>query len=81
MTFAPDISASEKLSVHGQFTLVVQSHKRFKSPYAGDNSLYPGSSTKETADLTAFLGARLWSGGEFYVNPEIDQGFCLSNTV
>ncbi len=81
MTLAPDIDAPEKFSAHGQFTLVVQSHKRFKSPYAGDNSLYPGSSTKETADLTAFLGARLWPGGELYVNPEIDQGFGLSNTV
>jgi len=43
--------------------------------------LYAGSSTKETADLTLFLGARLWPGGEFYLNPEIDQGFGLSNTV
>jgi high affinity Mn2+ porin len=68
-------------NAHGQFTLVAQSHGRFNSPYEGLNSLYPGSSAKETADLTAFLGARLWSGGELYVNPEIDQGFGLSDTV
>ena len=80
-TPTPGIKAAEAWSAHGQFTLVAQSHRRFNSPYAGENSLYPGSSTKETADLTAFLGARLWPGGEFYLNPEIDQGFGLSNTV
>jgi len=81
MTPAPDINALERWSAHGQFTLVAQSHRRFNSPYAGDNSLSAGSSAKETADLTAFVGARLWPGGEFYLNPEIDQGFGLSNTV
>lgn len=78
---APDIEAPEAWNAHGQFTFVAQSHRRFKSPYAGENSLYAGSSTKETADLTLFLGARLWPGGEFYLNPEIDQGFGLGNTV
>ena len=81
MTPVPGINAPETWSTHGQFTLVAQSHRRFNSPYAGDNSLYPGSSTKETADLTAFFGARLWPGAELYLNPEIDQGFGLSNTV
>ena len=76
-----DIDAPETWSAHGQFTLVAQSHTRFRSPYSGENSLSSGSSTRETADLTLFLGTRLWSGGEFYVNPEIDQGFGLSNTV
>lgn len=76
-----DIKAPESWNAHGQFTLVAQSHTRFRSPYSGENSLYSGSSTKETADLTVFLGARLWPGGEFYLNPEIDQGFGLSNTV
>lgn len=79
--FRQDIKASESWNAHGQFTLVAQSHTKFKSPYSGENSLYSGSSTKETADLTVFLGARLWPGGEFYLNPEIDQGFGLSNTV
>ena len=65
----------------GQFTLVGQSHPRFRSAYAGANSLESGSSTKETADLTIFLGVRLWPGAALYVNPEIDQGFGLSNTV
>jgi len=71
----------ETWNAFGQFTLVAQTHGKFNSPYAGENSLYAGRSTKETTDLTAFLGARLWPGAELYLNPEIDQGFGLSNTV
>ena len=65
----------------GQFTFVAQSHRRFRSAYAGSNSLEAGSSAKETADLTVFLGVRLWPGAALYINPEIDQGFGLSNTT
>jgi high affinity Mn2+ porin len=36
---------------------------------------------RETWDATAFLGLRLWDGAEFWVNPEIDQGFGLSGTL
>jgi high affinity Mn2+ porin len=78
---ATSADTTERWNVHGQFTLVAQSHGRFTSPYQGQNSLTPGSSAKETADATAFFGARLWRGGEFYLNPEIDQGFGLSDTV
>lgn len=31
--------------------------------------------------MTLYLGARLWSGAEAWVNPEIDQGFGLDNTL
>jgi high affinity Mn2+ porin len=76
-----DAAKAEAWSAHGQTTLVAQGHGPFTSPYEGPLSLYPGSSTKETFDLTAFLGLRLWQGGEIYLNPEIDQGFGLSDTV
>ena len=33
------------------------------------------------AALTLFAGLRLWDGGEAYANPEIDQGFGLSDTI
>ena len=71
----------ESWNAPGQFTFVGQSHPRFRAAYSGTNSLEPGSSTKATTDLTLFLGARLWSGAALYVNPEIDQGFGLSNTA
>ncbi len=45
------------------------------------NSLVPNASGRETFDATLFAGARLWDGGEIYVDPEIDQGFGLSGTL
>jgi len=68
-------------SVHGQLTFVDQYHPAFRSPYQGANSLSPKSVGDETFDATAFLGLRLWDGGEIYADPEIDQGFGLSNTL
>ena len=45
------------------------------------NSLYPAASGEETLDATLFAGVSLWKGMELWINPEIDQGFGLSNTV
>ncbi len=71
---------AERFAVHGQSTFTVQGTPRFASPYSGTNSLAP-KQVKETFDVTLFLGARLWHGAELWVNPEIDQGFGLSNTL
>lgn len=68
-------------SAHVQTTFTAQYHPAFTSPYRGGNSLDPGSRGWETFDFTFFGGVRLWDGGEAYVNPEIDQGFGLSNTL
>ena len=73
--------ATQSWSLHGQATIVDQYHPAFRSSYRGANSLDPGSRGDETFDATLFAGARLWDGGEIYVNPEIDQGFGLSNTL
>ena len=71
----------EPWNVHGQLTFVKQYHPSFTSPYQGANSLTPGRNGEETTDATLFLGVRLWHGAAFYVNPEIDQGFGLSDTL
>jgi high affinity Mn2+ porin len=71
----------EDWSLHGQVTGVVQYHPSFRSSYQGANSLDPGNSGRETMDLTLYAGVRLWEGGQLFVNPEIDQGFGLSNTL
>jgi high affinity Mn2+ porin len=71
----------ETWSLHAQTTFVEQYHPRFRSPYRGANSLDPGSRGNESIDLTIFAGLRLWSCGEAYVDPEVDQGFGLSNTL
>ncbi len=77
--FAQD-APHQEIAIHGQATFVAQGVGGFASPYVGDNSLTPRQ-LKETADVTAFIGARTWKGGELWVNPEIDQGFGLSNTL
>ena len=74
-------AGTETWSFHGQATFVEQYHPAFKSAYLGPNSMDPESSGRETIDLTLYAGVRLWQGGEAYANPEIDQGFGLSNTV
>jgi high affinity Mn2+ porin len=78
---APEENAPENFSIHGQFTNVTQYHPPFTSPFYGPNSLIPGHRGNETIDLTLFAGLRLWDGLEAYVNPEVDQGFGLSNTL
>lgn len=77
---AQDLPRQEDVALHAQATLVAQGVGGFTSPYIGPNSLTPHQ-VKETTDLTAYLGARPWNGGELWVNPEIDQGFGLSNTL
>lgn len=76
----PDQTPDQTYAVHGQATLVVQHVGGFASPYAADNSLTPRD-TEETVDATLYLGVRPWKGAELWVNPEIDQGFGLSNTL
>jgi high affinity Mn2+ porin len=71
---------SETFAIHGQFTYVEQETAAFNAPYRGANSLTPDSGA-ETTDVTLFLGARLWSGAETWINPEIDQGFGLDDTL
>ena len=70
----------EDWAVHGQFTFVNQGDLAFRSPYSGPNSLAPAQS-RETTDATLYAGVRLWSGAELWIDPEIDQGFGLSNTL
>ena len=70
----------DRFALHGQVTFVEQSVPRFRSPYVGQNSLIPNQG-RETSDTTFYIGARLWEGAEFWVNPELDQGFGLSNTL
>ncbi len=73
--------APQAYAFHAQSTLVDQGTFAFTSPYRGANSLDPGSRSRETVDLTLFAGVRLWKGAEFWITPEVDQGFGLSNTL
>jgi len=70
----------EDYAVHGQATYTVQSANAFAASYAGTNSLSP-SGRRATADFTVSLGAHLWDGAEAWLNPELDQGFGLNDTL
>lgn len=71
---------AERFAIHGQFTYVEQETDSFTAPYSGTNSLSPDQG-RETTDATLFLGARLWRGAEIWINPELDQGFGLHDTL
>ena len=68
-------------SIHGQATYIEQGYRSFNSPYQGTNSLSGASQMRNTVSSTAFIGRKVWDGGEVYFNPEISQGFGLSDTV
>jgi high affinity Mn2+ porin len=74
-------AAQQPWNVLGQFTSVTQFNPAFPSPYSGKNSLDPESHSSATNDLTLFAGMRIASGGELWINPEIDQGFGLNNST
>ena len=68
-------------SIHAQATFLPQAYPGFRSPYQGTNSLPGGGQGRETFTTSAFLGWRLWQGGEIYFNPELAQGFGLNSTL
>jgi high affinity Mn2+ porin len=72
--------SSGNWNVHAQTTFLEQAYPSFRSPYVGPNSLSGTGQGRETWTTTAFLGWRVWDGGEVYFNPEADQGFGLNST-
>ena len=81
-TAAPETAAPENWALHCQFTNLWQYHPAFSSRIPpGPNSLDSGNRGDETVSTTLYGGVRLWSGAEAWANPEIDQGFGLSDTL
>ena len=74
------ISESLDWNIHGQTTFIAQGYPSFRSPYQGPQSLPGIGRGRETWTVDAFLGWRLWDGGEFYFNPELAQGFGIGST-
>ena len=72
---------SDDWNVHAQTTVLPQGYGPIHSPYASPQSLPGGGQFQATWTTTAFLGAKLWDGGEFYFNPELAQGFGLNGTL
>jgi high affinity Mn2+ porin len=69
----------ESFAIHAQSTFIEQAVPDFRSPYLGKNSLRP-SQGRETFTTTLYAGFRPWRGAELWIDPEIDQGFGLSDT-
>jgi high affinity Mn2+ porin len=80
LTQGPSALDLNNFNVHAQTTVTSQYALPFSAPYFGPNSLNSNSG-RETSDVTFYVGARLWEGAELWINPEIDQGFGLSNTL
>lgn len=76
----PDLEAEGWL-LHGQTTYIVQGHPKFKSPYAGQNSMTNDTRFRGGVSAGPVLGRKLWSGAEFVINPEMDVGSGLSDSV
>jgi hypothetical protein len=64
-----------------QATYIYQSKPAFDAPYSGPKSLSAEHERSYTFSATAYLGARLWEGGELYFNPEAIQGVALSEVT
>ena len=78
-TTGPSALDLDRFIVHGQTTFIEQYAPPFHAPYSGVNSL-ASNSGRETWDATLAAGFKLWRGAELWIDPEIDQGFGLSNT-
>ena len=77
-----DASVAERdWSLHGQLTYQLQGHGSFDSPYEGTNSFQDRKETRGSFTSTLFLGRRLWTGGEAYVNVELIAGQGLSRVL
>jgi high affinity Mn2+ porin len=83
--YSADFAASQtqfpNWEIHGQTTYIHQGYPAFRSPYLGENSFTPWAQSRATFTASAFLGLRLWEGGELYYNPELLQGFGLHDTT
>lgn len=73
---------TENWNAHFQGTFIYQYKPGFYARYSGANSL---SNTAEdltySYSFTGFFGARLWQGGEFYLNPEISSSIPPSDLL
>src|SRR5882757_4715248 len=72
---------SKRWEIHGQTTYLPQGYPAFFAPYSGPNSFTPAPQAKATWSNSLYINTRLWEGGELYYNPELLQGFGLSDTT
>jgi high affinity Mn2+ porin len=74
---APD----QRFNLHFQATVAVQAHPTFPAAYSGLNSMQPEAEGATSVVMDLYAGARLWKGGELYLQPELTGGAGLSGTL
>src|ERR1700730_17042093 len=79
LTWAPSPSWADRFIARGQATYAWTRKFGFDAPYTGPQSLVTHPESSYTLSFTAYLGARLWHGGELYANPEAFQAHPLSH--
>jgi high affinity Mn2+ porin len=67
-------------AIHFDAVEVLQGQPGFHSPYRGPQSLFSDDNFRQTSEADLFFAARVWPGGEIYVNPEYYQGFGFGST-
>jgi high affinity Mn2+ porin len=78
---AEDSPEQRRFEIHFQATVATQAHPAFPAAYSGDHSLSSDAESATSVVMDAFLGARLWPGGELYFNPLLSGGRGLSSTL
>lgn len=79
-TPTPDGATEQSTDARFQSTYVWQTKPGFSARYSGDNSLLADREPRSySLTATAFLGTRVWSGGELYFNPEMSLSQSLSS--
>ena len=74
--------APEQYSVHAQTTGVAQGYPKFPRALQRRQQLSsPKGQARVGSTTNLFFGLRLWEGAAVLVNPEIDQGYGLANSV
>ncbi len=76
---AEEVEDAEFTQAKFQSTYVWQRKPAFQAAYSGANSLSPEAENSYSLSATAYLGTRIWQGGELYFNPEMIMSRSLSN--
>ena len=77
----PTPPASTDWNVHAQTTLHSAGLSEFPLALSRHQQPARNGRVRETWTVGAFLGWRLWEGGEFYFGPELAQGFGINGTL
>jgi len=66
--------ATHRFNLHFQGTYIYQYKPGFFAQYSGPNSLITKEEKTNSVTMTLAFGAKLWRGGELYINPEVAGG-------